>query len=118
MSLSLPHRPLCAHEQPCVHSECLKYCLELFYPSVVAYLRDRRVAEDIANEAASHAWEKALQWIADGRAGRMTSAQRRGYLCRTAHNIARDLMRRQRRSPLGRAKSLAQLGRGAEPAGG
>lgn len=116
--MSNPQRPLCAHEQPCIRCKRLRRCLELFIPSVVAYLRGRRIEEDVAIDAVSHAWEAALKWIADGRAWRMTSAQRKGYLCRTAYNIARNLVRRQRRSILGKAKSLGQLRRRDEPAVG
>jgi RNA polymerase sigma factor (sigma-70 family) len=107
--------PLCALAQPCICNECLTDCLEDFIPRVLTYLLRRRIEEDVAIEACSHAWEKAVEWINNGTAATMTSAQRRGYLCRAAYNIACDHLRRQSRSPLGRAMSLSHLHRRYEP---
>jgi RNA polymerase sigma factor (sigma-70 family) len=111
--MSDPQCPVCAQVHPCSCKE-LKECLEGFIPRVLDYLRCKGFEEDISIDAGSLAWETALGWIADGKAARMTSERRRAYLCRTACNIARDLLRRHCRSPLGKAVSLSNLERHEE----
>jgi RNA polymerase sigma factor (sigma-70 family) len=103
--MSYPQCPLCAHEEPCSCKQ-LKDCLDAFIPSVFEYLHNKGFEDDVVADACSMAWEKAIGWIADGRAALMNSKKRRGYLCRTARNLAFDILRRKARSPLGRAKPL------------
>jgi RNA polymerase sigma factor (sigma-70 family) len=82
-------------------------------PLVLVYLLRRGVEEDVAAEACSEAWLKALEWIEDGKAGKMTSPHRRRRLRTAAYHIAMNLFRRRRRGVLGRA---APLRPGQDPA--
>jgi hypothetical protein len=87
----------------CVCGCCLRECLGGFIPKVTGYLIRNGVDEDLAIEATTLVYRKAVRWIYQGKAAGLTSAHRRGRLCRSGVNGVYEIERKRKRDRLARA---------------